>query len=368
MRLGHRCRTLALVLCVLGGPLTPAATADDGPDVSSTTAAADVPSTSVAVARLYMDAAKATTAYEQGRRAAEAQRVKAEHFERLLADRRRDLDRLHADMGRVARAQYRTGGSIAYTAQLLLADDPEELMRGQRLAWRAELAVTRLYGKARRAEGRLTSAERRAQAAWHDLADRRDQLERIKRSVAARLEEARWELQGEADRSVAAGQCGGAVRLENQPEARPTGAWVAPVETYQLSAGFDSAGDHWAQRHTGQDFAVDIGTPVRAVGAGRVVSVSCGGGFGIEVIIAHPGGYYSQYAHLAAVTVDQGDRVSTGQCIGQAGTTGNSTGPHLHFEIRLTPEMGSAVDPVPWLSERGVTLRSTPVEGEPDGS
>ncbi|WP_190092005.1 M23 family metallopeptidase [Streptomyces melanogenes] len=363
MRLGHLCRALALVLCVIAGPLTPVATAADDPDV---------PRTSLAVARLYLDAARATTAYEQGRRAAEVQRAKAEWLDRLLADRRRDLVRLHDDMGRVARARYRTGGNIAYTAQLLLADDPEELMRGQRLAWQADMAVTRLYGKARRAEGRLTTAQRRAQAAWRDLADRRDQLEGIRKSIAARLEEARWELQGEADRSVAAGQCRGAVRLEEPPGSRPASAWTAPVETYRLSAGFDSAGEsageRWAQRHTGQDFAVDIGTPVRAVGAGRVVSVSCGGGFGIEVVVGHPGGYYSQYAHLAAVTVDQGDRVGTGQWIGQAGTTGNSTGPHLHFEIRLTPEMGSAVDPVRWLGERGVTLRSNAAEPEPDGS
>ncbi|MEV6548863.1 M23 family metallopeptidase [Streptomyces sp. NPDC051597] len=359
MRLGPLCRALVLVLCVLAGPLTCAARAADEPDV---------PRTSATVARLFLDAAHATTAYEQGRRAADEQRTKAERLDRLLTDRRRDLVRLHDDMGRVARAQYRTGGDIAYTAQLLLADDPDELMRGQRLAWQADMAVTRLYGKARRAEGRLTSAQRRAQDAWRDLADRRDQLEHIKKSLSARLEEARWELQGEADRSVAAGQCRGAVRLEEPSGSRPARAWTAPVETYRLSAGFDSAGEHWARRHTGQDFAVDIGTPVRAVGAGRVVSVSCGGGFGIEVVIGHPGGYYSQYAHLAAAAVDQGERVSTGQWIGQAGTTGNSTGPHLHFEIRLTPEMGSAVDPVRWLSERGVPLGSNAAEPDPDES
>ncbi len=135
-----------------------------------------------------------------------------------------------------------------------------------------------------------------------------------------------------------------------------TQAWVAPVETYELSAGFGSGGEHWAHRHTGQDFAVPIGTPVRAAGAGRVVKVSCGGAFGIEVVVEHPGGYYTQYAHLAAVAVDQGQRVATGEWIGQSGTSGNSTGPHLHFEVRVTPETGSAIDPVPWLAGRGVVV------------
>jgi murein DD-endopeptidase MepM/ murein hydrolase activator NlpD len=101
---------------------------------------------------------------------------------------------------------------------------------------------------------------------------------------------------------------------------------------------------------------VPIGTPVRAVGTGKVVRVSCGGAFGIEIVLRHPGGYYTQYAHLASVAVDQGERVSPGQWIGQSGTSGNSTGPHLHFEVRVTPEMGSAVNPVRWLAQRGVPL------------
>lgn len=70
----------------------------------------------------------------------------------------------------------------------------------------------------------------------------------------------------------------------------------------------------------------------------------------------HDGGYYSQYAHLSAPAVDQGDRIQAGDWIGQSGSTGNSTGPHLHFEIRLTPYYGSAVDPGPWFAERGVVL------------
>lgn len=137
----------------------------------------------------------------------------------------------------------------------------------------------------------------------------------------------------------------------------PSGpSWVAPVEAYELSASFGSGGSRWAHRHTGQDFAVPVGTPVRSVGTGRVLKVSCGGAFGIQVVIEHAGGYYTQYAHLAAVAVDQGDRVDAGQWIGQSGSTGNSTGPHLHFEVRVTPDMGSALDPVPWLSQRGVPL------------
>ncbi|MCX4989812.1 MULTISPECIES: M23 family metallopeptidase [unclassified Streptomyces] len=313
------------------------------------------PGISTQVARLYEDASVATQQYEAGRRDAEAQRGRAERTEWLLTRERQEIAVLHQDLGRIARAQYRQGGGLPYTAQILFAQDPDDLMRGQRAVWRADLAVANAVAKSRRAEDRLAADEAKAQAEWQALERRNGELAEIKRTIDAKLDEARSVLQSRADASVAAGACRGAVRLD-QPPLDSTRAWVAPVETYELSAGFGSGGERWAHRHTGQDFAVPIGTPVRAVGAGRVVKVSCGGAFGIEVVVEHPGGYYTQYAHLAAVTVDQGQRVSTGQWIGQSGTSGNSTGPHLHFEVRVTPELGSAIDPVPWLAEHGVDV------------
>lgn len=276
-------------------------------------------------------------------------------MERLLVRERSEITVLHNDLGRIARAQYRTGGDLPLTAQMLLADEPEELMRGQHAVWQADLALNNAVSKSRRAEKKLAEGQREAAAQWHALQERNVQLAQLKKSITRKLEQAQWELQGDADRSVAAGRCRGAVRLE-QRDLRPTRAWVPPVKTYTLSAGFDSAGERWAHRHTGQDFAVGIGTPVRAAGDGRVTRVSCGGAFGIEVVVRHRGGYYTQYAHLAAVTVDQGQKVRAGQWVGQSGTTGNSTGPHLHFEVRLTPYLGSGVDPVTWFAERGVRL------------
>ncbi|MFD9221342.1 M23 family metallopeptidase [Streptomyces sp. NPDC060064] len=348
MCLRHRDRPLLVlaVLCALLGTAVPAAMASDGPVIG----------TGAEVARLFEDAAKATAKYEQGRHAADAQRTAAARLQGQLALQRNELTTIHDAIGGVARAQYRTGGPLAVTAQLLFADNPEELMRGQRLAWQAETAVNQLLGRARQAERRLAVTEGNARTARRELEVRQAQLATIKQGINSKLEEAQWELQGEADRSVAAGKCAGVVRLGKRGSAPAGTAWVTPVEKYELSAGFDSAGEHWAHRHTGQDFAVDIGTPVRSVGAGRVVSVSCGGGFGIEIVVQHPGGYYSQYAHLATTTVDQGEQVRAGQWIGQSGTTGNSTGPHLHFEVRLTPYLGSGVDPLPWFSERGVRV------------
>ncbi|MET7450420.1 M23 family metallopeptidase [Streptomyces sp. NPDC005574] len=349
--MGSYRRRALLVVAPLCAVAMLAAGPADGSDASDGDTGRDV---SGQVVRLYEDAALATQRYEAGRAEAETQRVTALRAEAPLERERREITGLRADLGRIVRAQYRTGG-LPLVAQLLLADDPAGLLEGQHAFSRADLAVRNAIGRRQRAETRLAADEARATAAWRKLERHNTELAALKDTVERKLEDARGRLQGLADASVAAGSCRGAVRLD-QPQAPATAAWVAPVERYTLSAGFGSDGARWANRHTGQDFAVPIGSPVRAAGAGRVVTVSCGGPFGIEVVIEHAGGYYTQYAHLAAVAVDQGERVATGQWIGQSGTSGNSTGPHLHFEVRITPEAGSALDPVPWLAQRGVPL------------
>ncbi|MGW1029202.1 peptidoglycan DD-metalloendopeptidase family protein [Streptomyces sp. NPDC002577] len=339
---------LCALLALAAGPAAASSPRDPGDSGG--------PSTSAEVAQLYEDASVAAQQYETTRRAAKEQEARVRRLEGMLARERREIAVLHGDLGRIARAQYRSGGGLPRTAQLLLADSPEDLIRGQQAVWQADLAVDNAVSKSRRVEALLSADEKKAAAAWRSLAERNGKLAQLKRDIAQKLDRARWRLQGEADRSAATGKCRTAVRLK-QPKKRSTRAWIAPVKSYRLSAGFDSVGQHWAHRHTGQDFAVPIGTPVRAAGAGRVASVSCGGAFGVEVVVQHPGGYYTQYAHLAAVTVTKGQRVRTGQWVGQSGTTGNSTGPHLHFEVRLTPDWGSEVDPKRWLKERGVRLR-----------
>ena len=354
MRLSRRNPLFAVVLlCAAAVLQAPPSVADsDGGEASGTVGEAGI---SARVVRLFDEAAVATQRYEAGRRAAVALKTKAQRLEKMLARERKQIAVLNGDLGRIARAQYREGGGVPYTAQMLLAENPEELMRGQRAVWQADLAINNAVSRNRRAEARLAEDEAKAAAAWRALEEWKTGLAEIKQAIRLKLEEAQWTLQGEADAAVAAGACRGAVRLD-QPDGVPSSAWVTPVETYELSAGYGSGGERWVSRHTGQDFAVPIGTPVRSVGAGRVVRVSCGGAFGIQIVVEHADGYYTQYAHLAAVTVDQGERVTAGQWIGQSGTTGNSTGPHLHFEVRVTPELGSGVDPVPWLRDHGVEL------------
>ncbi|UYQ65898.1 transglycosylase family protein [Streptomyces peucetius] len=131
---------------------------------------------------------------------------------------------------------------------------------------------------------------------------------------------------------------------------------VAPVAAGP-STSYRKAGSSWSSGyHTGVDFPVPTGTSVKAVAAGKVVSAGWGGAYGYEIVVRHGDGRYSQYAHLSAMNVRAGQQVSAGQRIARSGSTGNSTGPHLHFEIRTGPGYGSDIDPLAYLRARGVTI------------
>ncbi|GAA2795210.1 M23 family metallopeptidase [Streptomyces showdoensis] len=143
--------------------------------------------------------------------------------------------------------------------------------------------------------------------------------------------------------------------------AKKSAAWVKPVSAYTLSASYNQGGAMWAHKHSGQDFAVPVGTPVKAAAAGTVVKAGPNGGgdgpaYGNAIVVKHANGTYSQYAHLSKIQVNVGQSVAAGQRIALSGNTGNSSGPHLHFEIRTTPNYGSAVNPAAFLRSHGVSI------------
>jgi murein DD-endopeptidase MepM/ murein hydrolase activator NlpD len=128
-----------------------------------------------------------------------------------------------------------------------------------------------------------------------------------------------------------------------------SGAWTWPLAdgTYTIGTPFGQPGAMWSSGfHTGQDFPAALGTPVRAVAAGTV-RIEHPSWAGNMVRIDHGNGLETLYAHLSAVDVADGTHVTAGQRIGAVGTEGNSTGPHLHFEVHLG---GGAVNPMPFLA------------------
>lgn len=123
----------------------------------------------------------------------------------------------------------------------------------------------------------------------------------------------------------------------------------APLQARRISSRFGYRMDPFLRRpalHAGLDLVATTGTEVRATAAGTVVAAGWSGGYGQMVEIRHAGGVSTRYAHLSAILVDSGMRVSAGMPIGRVGSTGRSTGPHLHYETRRD---GEPVNPTPFL-------------------
>ncbi len=130
------------------------------------------------------------------------------------------------------------------------------------------------------------------------------------------------------------------------------GQAVLPLSPVVLTARFGQCSSLWSHCHTGLDFSAGTGTPIHAVLGGRVIaSGSCGCAYGRLTKIAVDGDLQLWYAHQSAQRVQVGDVVRTGQVIGAVGATGNTTGPHLHLEVRVK---GSPIDPEAWLHKQGL--------------
>lgn len=126
-------------------------------------------------------------------------------------------------------------------------------------------------------------------------------------------------------------------------KSKPT--YMYPVTNWNITSNF---GYRWGRLHAGTDVGVPVGTTVRASRGGQVVTAGWVGGYGNCVIIDHGDGVSTRYGHLSEVSVSVGQYVDQGQQVALSGNTGRSTGPHLHFEIRIG---GEAVDPMPYLTQ-----------------
>jgi murein DD-endopeptidase MepM/ murein hydrolase activator NlpD len=143
-----------------------------------------------------------------------------------------------------------------------------------------------------------------------------------------------------------------ASRAEKHAKEIAADLWVLPVEGYDLTATFGSGGSLWSADHTGLDFAAPYGAPVVSVAGGTVTDVGYAGAYGNRVIVTHADGTETWYCHLADYGVSRGQQVGPGTTVGSIGMTGNTTGPHLHFEVRPDPRV--PVDPFTALTSHGV--------------
>lgn len=125
---------------------------------------------------------------------------------------------------------------------------------------------------------------------------------------------------------------------------------LMPLDMAHITSRYGHRSDPFKHRdlfHGGIDFGAPKGTPIHAVGTGKVILAGVRRGYGNVVVIEHRPGYRTLYAHASKLLVHAGQRVGAGDTIAKVGTTGHSTGPHLHFEVQRS---GQRVNPAPYLA------------------
>lgn len=152
--------------------------------------------------------------------------------------------------------------------------------------------------------------------------------------------------------------CSDAPRARSAPRTatKPTlSAWRTPLSSYSLTSCY---GPRWGTQHQGIDLAAGYGTPIRAAHSGKVSRAGwVWSGYGISVVLANGSGVWTHYAHMSRTAVKAGQRVKAGQVIGYVGMTGDTTGPHLHFEVaRSAGVLGAQINPAPFLRNHGVRV------------
>ncbi|GAA0795820.1 M23 family metallopeptidase [Spirilliplanes yamanashiensis] len=146
---------------------------------------------------------------------------------------------------------------------------------------------------------------------------------------------------------------GAAAKVRTTASPTPPPVWVNPMAQGSVTSCY---GPRWGRLHAGVDLAAPSGTPIVAAGAGTVVQAGAwAGGYGISVLIDHGNGYLTHYGHMSVTVVEPGQVVHAGQQIGLEGSTGHSTGPHLHFEVHQGV-WKNQIEPTAWLLAHGVDV------------
>ena len=259
-------------------------------------------------------------------------------------------------------------GEAAYLEVLVSANDFSDMLRRSQLASLSMEQDSKALQTLHHDKDELSAYEQQVEAKAREVARAKDQsdLERVKcegyqQDVADILERRKREARALEDELKALERESRIItdmlrRLASSPAGRkrahwffdiPAGALPLMIPPGRLSSPFG-----WRYHplfktrlfHTGVDIAAPAGTSIHAVGKGQVISARWHGGYGNAVIIDHGGGRTTLYGHMLSIGVTEGQMVSDREIIGRVGSTGNSTGPHVHFERRVN---GAPVNPLP---------------------
>ncbi len=291
-------------------------------------------------------------------------RMRLQAAEAKLDDAQEALDDAAAQMYRSARngSQYETA-LASPPADLVQSDAYLDTVSNQRrrIVDRVELLRDEIEARRRAVEADKQQAEDARAAAQTErdtIASLRAQIEPVRAQAAASqaaeeqalasIQARKAEFEGElaalqaASARVTALLAGGSRGSASVPcEARPVAGAIRSGYGQRVHPIYGTA-----RMHNGVDMAAGMGQPIRACRAGIVIQAGPNGGYGNTIVIDHGGGMATLYAHQSSLAVGAGALVGAGEIIGYVGSTGASTGPHLHFEVRLN---GSPVDPAPYL-------------------
>ncbi|TDO36401.1 peptidase M23-like protein [Kribbella sp. VKM Ac-2527] len=184
----------------------------------------------------------------------------------------------------------------------------------------------------------------RVQLASSDVNKKQAAADRISRARAAKLDATRA-LTAKRATALAAAKAAADAAAQKARESATRCEMV--ISDYRITATFGQGGSRWASVHTGVDFAAPIGTKIRTVMKGEVIFADWAGPYGRQVQVRHEDGTVTWYNHMSKFSVEVGETVYAGDQVGAVGVTGNTTGPHLHFEVH--PDGGPAINPLPWL-------------------
>ncbi|WP_369139373.1 M23 family metallopeptidase [Modestobacter versicolor] len=341
--------------------------------------------------QVQFQAEAAGTAYllaEEARLAAEAAAEQTARDLQVAADATAAAQLRLADF---SRNSYKNGTTLATEMALLDAEGPAELVRKAALLDYVADHQIDVLGALESAQLQQAAADAAAQAARDEKVATEEAAATAKATAEAQLAAQEvavsevtaqkaaleqqlqaaqvrlLELQGARDAYqawVAQKAAEEAAAREAERQARAAAAAEQQADTgdwgYARPArGVTSScyGSRWGVTHFGVDIAAPIGTPVYAATAGVVQRAGTATGFGYAVYIRGDDGAVTVYGHVNRYFVSAGERVSAGEQIAEVGNRGQSTGPHLHFEVHPNGAMYSGqVDPVPWLRARGISI------------
>ncbi|MGZ4620522.1 MAG: M23 family metallopeptidase [Blastococcus sp.] len=267
---------------------------------------------------------------------------------------------------RAALLDYVASRQVDVLAQLQLAkvsqanaDSAARRARDATAAARAAAASAKVTADRRAAEQQATYTKVTAQKAAYEQQLKAAQI-RLLQLQGARNAYQKWEAQKRAEEIAAAAAAERAARAA-AAAARAAGDTVSPGSSGYVKPGSGRVsscfGRRWGALHGGVDIAAPIGTPIYAATSGVVRRAGAATGFGQAVYIRGDDGAVTVYGHVNRYFVTAGERVSAGEQIAEVGNRGQSTGPHLHFEVHPSGRMyGGQIDPVPWLNARGIYL------------